>query len=143
MRIIGLTGSIACGKSSVSDALKEQPDCRVIDGDLLSRELTRPGGAALAPIREAFGSGVFLSDGTLNRQALGRMVFSDFRARAQLDQLMAPLLEDLTDQRIREARESGAVLCFLDYPLLFEKGYDRLCDTVWCVWLPPISSWSG
>ncbi len=136
MRIIGLTGSIACGKSTVSDALKEQPDCRVIDGDLLARELTAPGGPALAPIREVFGSSVFLSDGTLNRQALGRLVFSDFRSRAQLDQLMAPLLEDLTQRRIQEAREAGTLLCFLDYPLLFEKGYDRLCDTVWCIYLP-------
>ena len=136
MRVIGLTGSIACGKSTVSDAIREYPDCRVIDGDALSRELTAPGGEALAPIREVFGAGVFLSDGTLNRKALGQLVFSDFRSRAQLDQLMAPMLERLTRERIEAAREDGAVLCFLDYPLLFEKGYDRLCDTVWCVWLP-------
>ena len=136
MRIIGLTGSIACGKSTVSEAIREYPDCCVIDGDALSRELTAPGGEALQPIRDAFGSGVFLSDGSLNRKALGQLIFSDFRSRAQLDQLMAPLLEKQTHLRIEAARESGAVLCFLDYPLLFEKGYDRLCDSVWCVWLP-------
>ena len=136
MRVIGLTGSIACGKSTVSEAIRQYPDCRVIDADALSRELTAPGGEALAPIREAFGQAVFLSDGTLNRKALGQLIFSDFRSRAQLDQLMAPLLEQKTQQGIQAARDAGALLCFLDYPLLFEKGYDRLCNSVWCVWLP-------
>ncbi len=136
MRVIGLTGSIACGKSTVSARIREYADCRVIDGDQLSRELTSPGGAAIEPIREAFGDRFFLSDGSLNRKALGDLVFSDFRARAQLDQLMAPLLEKLTSERIQEARDAGVTLCFLDYPLLFEKGYDRICDTVWCVYLP-------
>ncbi len=136
MRIIGLTGSIACGKSTVSAAISREADCRVIDGDLLSRELTAKGGAALAPIRACFGAAVFLEDGSLDRGALGKLVFSDFRARTELDSLMAPLLRSLTDQRLQQAREEGAVLCFLDYPLLFEAGYDRLCDTVWCVYLP-------
>ncbi len=136
MRIIGLTGSIACGKSTVSRALAREADCRVIDGDLLSRELTAPGGPALAPIRASFGDSVFFPDGRLNREALGQLVFSDFRSRTQLDQLMAPLLRDLTDQHLSQARSDGVTLCFLDYPLLFEAGYDRLCDTVWCVYLP-------
>jgi len=136
LRIIGLTGSIACGKSTVSGWLRQQEGCRIIDGDTLSRELTAPGGAALEPIRSTFGSAVFFSDGTLNRARLGERVFSDFRARAALDALMAPLLEEKTDQALRQAREEGVLLCFLDYPLLFEKGYDALCDTVWCVYLP-------
>ncbi len=136
MRIIGLTGGIACGKSTVSAAICREADCRIIDGDRLSRELTAPGGAALAPIRNCFGEEVFQPDGQLNRQALGRLVFSDFRSRTQLDQLMAPLLRALTDERIRQAREDGITLCFLDYPLLFEAGYDNLCDSVWCVYLP-------
>lgn len=136
MRIIGLTGSIACGKSTVSAAIGREADCRIIDGDLLSRELTAPGGAALSPIRKCFGDEVFQPDGELDRQSLGRLVFSDFRSRTQLDQLMAPLLREMTDERIRQAREDGVTLCFLDYPLLFEAGYDNLCDSVWCVYLP-------
>ncbi len=136
LRVIGLTGGIACGKSTVSGWLREQPDCRVLDGDLLSRELTASGGAALPLIRECFGDSVFSPEGALNRRALGRVVFSSDRAREQLDALMAPLLRDLTLQRLQEARDEGVSLCFLDFPLLFEKGYDALCDTVWCVYLP-------
>ncbi len=136
MRVIGLTGGIACGKSTVSEWLSARPDCRIIDGDLLSRELTAPGGAALAPLREQFGERIFFSDGSLNRRRLGRIVFSDPASRDRLDTLMAPLLRDLTLSRIRQAREEGVLLCFLDFPLLFEKGYEDLCDTVWCVILP-------
>ena len=92
MRVIGLTGGIACGKSTVSSWLKGQPDCRVIDGDLLSRNLTAVSGAALPALREAFGDAFFLSDGTLNRHRLGSLVFSSAAAREKLDAVMAPFL---------------------------------------------------
>ena len=135
MRTIGLTGSIACGKSNVSAALRDL-GAAVVDGDLLSRELTAPGGKALPAIRQAFGGGVFHGDGTLNRRALGDMVFASVEARAQLDGLMQPLLRSLILRRMEEARAGGAKICVLDMPLLYEAGLDALCDTVWCVHLP-------
>ena len=135
MRTIGLTGSIACGKSNVSAVLREL-GAAVVDGDLLSRELTAPGGPALPAIRKAFGDGVFLPDGTLNRRALGNLVFASDAARQQLDGLMQPLLRSLILRRMEEARAGGAKICVLDMPLLFEAGLDALCDTVWCVHLP-------
>ena len=135
MRIIGLTGSIACGKSTVSAYLVSR-GVPVVDGDRLSRELTAAGSPVLEDLRQAFGPEIFYDDGSLNRRRLGRIVFSDPRAREQLDDLMAPHLFSLTRQRIDEIRASGAPLCVLDMPLLFEKGYDRLCDEVWTVWLP-------
>ena len=135
MRTIGLTGSIACGKSNVSAVLREL-GAAVVDGDLLSRELTAPGGPALPAIRETFGDGVFLPDGTLNRRALGDVVFASDAARKRLDDLMQPLLRSLILRRMEEARAGGAKICVLDMPLLFEAGLDTLCDTVWCVHLP-------
>ena len=135
MRTIGLTGSIACGKSNVSAVLREL-GAAVVDGDLLSRELTAPGGPALPAIRKAFGDGVFLPDGTLNRRALGDVVFASDAARQRLDGLMQPLLRSLILRRMEEARAGGAKICVLDMPLLFEAGLDALCDTVWCVQLP-------
>lgn len=135
MRIIGLTGGIACGKSNVSDALREL-GAAVIDGDVLSRELTAPGGAALPAIRQTFGGAVLHPDGTLNRRALGDVVFSDSAARRTLDALMQPLLRALILRRVEDARVSGAALCVLDMPLLYEAGLDALCDRVWCVYVP-------
>ena len=121
MRVIGLTGSIACGKSTVSDFLKSR-GFPVVDGDQLSRELTQTGSPVLGEIRRAFGEDYFSASGSLNRRALGRQIFSDPAARQALDDLMAPHLESLTLGRIGEGRAAGAALCFLDMPLLFEKG---------------------
>jgi len=135
MRIIGLTGGIACGKSNVSAALSAL-GAVIVDGDLLSRELTAPGGRALPDIRAAFGDGVFHPDGTLNRRGLGAVIFGDDDKRAMLDNIMQPLLRALIAQRIDQARQQGAALCVLDMPLLYEAGLDALCDRVWCVYIP-------
>ncbi|MBR3494449.1 MAG: dephospho-CoA kinase [Clostridia bacterium] len=135
MRVIGLTGGIACGKSTVSSSLRGMGLC-VIDGDELSRRLTAPGGAALPAIREAFGPEVFLPDGQLNRRELGRRVFGHPEALAALDTLMEPPLFELIHAELAAARARGEALAVLDMPLLYEKGLDRLCDTVWCVSVP-------
>lgn len=135
MRVIGITGSIACGKSTVSREMIRR-GFPVIDGDSLSRELTCSGGDAIPAIRAAFGDRYINPDGSMNRRAMGKLVFSDDRSREQLDLVMDPFLRSLTRSRIELARSSGASLCFLDMPLLFEKKYDPLCDSVWCVWLP-------
>lgn len=135
MKILGLTGGIACGKSNISATLGRE-GAVIVDGDLLSRELTAPGGMALAPIRAQFGDGVFHADGTLNRRALGDAIFGDDAQRAALDSIIQPMIRRLTEQRIEEARAGGASVCVLDMPLLYEMGYEALCDTVWCAYIP-------
>lgn len=135
MLILGLTGGIACGKSTISLTLREL-GAAIIDGDALSRELTAPGGAALPAIRSRFGNDVFHPDGTLDRRALGSIVFGSDEARETLDGIMQPLLLKMIRQRIDDARETGYAVCVLDMPLLYEKGLDALCDRVWCAWLP-------
>ena len=135
MKIIGLTGGIACGKSNISDTLREL-GAVIVDGDVLSRELTAPNGAALPDIRKVFGDGVFQPDGTLNRRALGAAIFGNDDARARLDGIMQPLLLTLILRRMEDARQAGAAMCVLDMPLLYEVGLDRLCDRVWCAYIP-------
>lgn len=135
MRVLGLTGGIACGKSNVSDTLREL-GAVIIDGDVLSRELTAPGGEALPAIRARFGDGVFHEDGMLNRRGLGAVIFGHDEARLALDNIMQPLLWALIRRRMEEARTAGADVCVLDMPLLYEAGLDALCDTVWCVYIP-------
>lgn len=135
MLVLGLTGGIACGKSTVSLTLAEL-GAVIIDGDVLSRELTAEGGLALPAIRDVFGDAVFHPDGTLNRRALGAVVFSDDNARAALDAIMQPLLLEMIRRGIEDARQSAADVCVLDMPLLYEKELDRLCDRVWCAYIP-------
>ncbi len=135
MLVLGLTGGIACGKSTISLTLRAL-GAVIIDGDVLSRELTAKDGAALPAIRQAFGDGVFHPDGTLNRRALGALVFSDDEARDQLDGIMQPMLRELILQGITSARNAGAAVCVLDMPLLYEKNLDSLCDRIWCAYIP-------
>ena len=145
MRIIGLTGGIACGKSTISLTLKSL-GALIIDGDQLSRALTQPGGLALPAIRAEFGSEVFHADGTLNRRALGSLIFASDERRHALDDLMQPLLREMIEREILRAKEGGAKICVLDMPLLdtrqgkdlmlYEAGLDGLCNTVWCASLP-------
>ena len=108
----------------------------IIDGDVLSRELTAPGGLALPAIRQTFGDAVFHADGTLNRRALGTVIFGDAEKRAQLDGLMQPLLRRRIAEELDCARTANAEFAVLDMPLLYEAGLDALCDRVWCVALP-------
>ena len=135
MLVLGLTGGIACGKSTISLTLKEL-GAVIVDGDVLSRELTAENGPALPDIRRAFGDGVFHPDGSLNRRALGSVVFADDKARETLDDIMQPLLLTLILRAIEDARNCGAAVCVLDMPLLYEAGLDALCDRVWCAWIP-------
>ena len=135
MKIIGLTGGIACGKSNVSNALREL-GAFIIDGDAIAHDITRPGGMALPALREAFGNGVFTADGALNRRALGALVFSDNQARATLDGVMQPMIRQEIQRLMAQAREQSTSLCVLDMPLLYETGLDAWCDRVWCVTLP-------
>ena len=135
MLVLGLTGGIACGKSTISLTLAKL-GAVIIDGDVLSRYLTAPNGPALPDIRRAFGDGVFHPDGTLNRRALGAVIFADACARDTLDAIMQPLLLTLILRAIDDARTSGAAVCVLDMPLLYEKNLDRFCDRVWCAYIP-------
>ena len=130
--IIGLTGGIACGKSTVAEYLEKQ-GLFVIDADAISHEVTAPGGEALAPIAEAFGQGVFTPDGQLNRRALGELVFSDVGLRRTLEGIIHPLVQRKTVQAIREAGQKGEKVVVLNVPLLFETGMDALCDECWVV----------
>lgn len=127
--IIGLTGGIASGKTLVSDYLKGL-GYPVVDADLLSREvMAQP--ETLAAVRTAFGDGVFCADGSLDRAALARRVFSDSQARAQLDAITHPAIARLAQQRFAEYAAAPCV--FFIVPLLYESGMDTLCDQVWLV----------
>ncbi len=128
--VIGLTGGIACGKTNLSNALREH-GVHVIDADEISRRLTGAGGEALPAIRAAFGDGVF--DGErLDRKALAREVFGDAKKRERLNSILHPLI--FAQMRREMAEADGPVV--LDVPLLFETGLDAWCDEIWCAYVP-------
>lgn len=128
---IGLTGSIACGKSTVSDYLRSL-GYPVVDADAISRALTAPGGAALPAVREAFGDAFFFPDGTLNRRALGRHVFEQPDALARLNALLHPMILRETAAQLTALERAHGVV-FGDVPLLYECGMQAQFDRIWVV----------
>jgi dephospho-CoA kinase len=130
MRVIGLTGGIAAGKTVVADRLAELGAVR-IDADRLAREVVEQGTPALAEIVRRFGPGVIRADGSLDRAALGAVVFQDPDARRDLESITHPAVRALSARRMAEAGEADpdAVVVY-DIPLLVESGrvdeFDRI-----------------
>ena len=131
--IIGLTGGIGCGKSEAAACLKNLGAVHV-DADAISRELTAEGGDALPAIREQFGDAVFNEAGTLNRAALGQIVFESAPHRRALEGIIHPIVQQRTLAQIEAAGAAGHKVVVLDVPLLFETGMDALCDETWVVY---------
>jgi len=125
MYLIGLTGGIASGKTVVATRFAEL-GAVVVDADVLAREVVEPGTAGLAAIAREFGDSVIAADGSLDRAALGAIVFSDERARLALNGITHPAVwrraRELFDQA--EAHDPGAVVVY-DVPLLAEAAADR------------------
>lgn len=136
MLTIGLTGGIATGKSSVATMLAEH-GAEVIDADQLARDAVAPGTAALQRIVELFGQQALLADGSLNRQAVRQLVFSEPAKRQQLEAILHPAIKELALQQIEQARIRGSRVVVYMAPLLIEaKATDRV-DEIWVVTVRP------
>ena len=128
MVLVGLTGGIGSGKSTVSRLLAER-GAVVVDADLLAREVVQPDNPGLAAVVEEFGPEVLLPDGSLDRAALGACVFADPAALARLNGIVHPLVAEQTAERIAAARQAGARVVVHDVALLVENalaGYDSV-----------------
>ncbi len=127
--VLGITGSIASGKTTVALAFQDL-GAVVVSADVLAREIVRPGSEVLARIAVHFGRRVIQEDGALNRTLVADLIFNDKRARNDLNAITHPAIAELAVQRLREAELGGASLVIYDAPLLFEAGADRQVDKV-------------
>lgn len=135
MLIIGLTGSIATGKSTVAVMLRRM-GFPVHDADKTVHRLISAHGAAVPDILAVFGSSVGQLDTGIDRKRLGDMVFGDADKKALLEAILHPLVNQDKQRFIRQARRQRQKAVFLDVPLLFETGGDASCDYVIAVWSP-------
>ena len=136
MKIIGLTGGIACGKSTVSKVLK---DCgaRIVDADAIAHELSQPNRPIFHAYVELFGPEIVTPEGTLDRAEIARRVFSDTALRDKMNARVHPIIRAVVEDCLDAAHMAGIPAVVLDVPLLFEAGWDALTTDTWVVSLPP------
>jgi dephospho-CoA kinase len=134
--IIGLTGPIGCGKSTVAAMLAGLGGVR-IDADALVREVTAPGQPALSAIRERFGDSVFEPSGVLDRRALAEIVFGDPGALRDLEAIVHPGVRVLIDARLERAARDGDLFVVIEAIKLIEGGLAARCDEVWLIECSP------
>ncbi|MDQ0160202.1 dephospho-CoA kinase [Alkalibacillus salilacus] len=134
--VVGLTGSIATGKSTISNMFKDW-HIPVIDADLISRQVVEIGQPAYQQIVETFGEAILYDDRTLNRQALGAIVFKDEAERKRLNQIIHPQIRKSMIEQRDQLKKSGYKLIVMDIPLLFESELFDYVDKVLVVYVDP------
>lgn len=133
---IGLTGGIACGKSTVASLLVKR-GANLVDADQIARDVVLPGSPVLAQVAERFGREILFEDGSLNRKKLGGMIFNDEAARKQLEGLLhPPIRASMRDQMARFELLQPDKLVVVDVPLLYESNLSSMFEQVMLVYIP-------
>ena len=134
MKIIGLTGGIASGKSTASEILRGF-GAIIIDADVLARKVVEPGQPALEKIVQTFGENILKKDGTLNRKTLGEIVFQDEKKLKVLNSIVHPAVYRMTEKLFQKEKEKGKERIIYDCPLLIEEHLIDMVDEVWLIYV--------
>lgn len=129
--VLGITGGVGCGKSTLMNLLKDQYQAKILVADELGHQALEPGTPVYDRVRKTFGLDLVLPDGRIDRSLLADRIYADEEKREKLNGIIHPYVRD----RIRQSLENwrGEPLVCLETALLFETGCDRFCDAVWCV----------
>ncbi len=125
--VIGLTGGIGSGKTTVANQFNERFGVEIVDADIVAREVVEPGTQGLLSIVDKFGDHILNLDGTLDRKKLREVIFSDDTAKTWLNELLHPLIRQRMLNQIEQVRSP---YCLLVIPLMVENGLQRLADRV-------------
>jgi len=134
--LVGLTGGIATGKSTVAGLLRSY-GAAVIDADVVAREVVEPGTSGLQQVVECFGPSILTPDGHLDRPEMGRLVMANDALRKALEEILHPLIRSEIAHRIRQKVDAGAPAVFVEAALLVETGSARLYPHLWVVSCSP------
>ena len=136
MRVIGLTGGIACGKSTVSQQLKEDYGVPILDADVIAYRLAEPGNSLWAAFISRYGKArICQSDETLNRAAIAEIVFRNQTEKRWMDGMAHPLIHQKLLEGLANCKAAGCQNVVLDVPLLFEVGWATMPSEVWVVYV--------
>lgn len=134
MKLIGLTGGVGSGKSTVAEMMREL-GAEVVDADEATHAVYEPGSPGFDAVVREFGE-AYVDGGRIDRSRLGELVFRDDDARRRLNAIVHPLVREWMAQKTAEAAERGAEVVVQDVPLLFENGLERLFSSVVLVYVP-------
>lgn len=130
MKILGITGSSGAGKSTFSKFLSEKEEFKVIDADKVSKELAVPGNEYLDAIKNTFGKEILLEDGNLNRKLLASKIYNNKEEQEKLNSLTVKYILREIYSRMKKIIDPKVKYIAVDAPLLFETGFDKVCDYV-------------
>ncbi|MFQ9151710.1 MAG: dephospho-CoA kinase [Blautia sp.] len=135
MKVLGITGGVGAGKSTILDYLNRRYHARIIEADKVGHFLMEPGQKVYYRIVETFGSGILKGDQTIDRQKLGRLVFEDQEKLMKLNSLVHPAVKEYIASEIERERKEGKVpFTAVEAALLIEDHYDTICDELWYIY---------
>lgn len=134
MKVLGITGGVGAGKSTVLAYLEKQYGVRVIQADLAAHQLQMPGTTCYKQIAAEFGPEIFRMDGSINREILGKIVYSDKTRLTALNNIVHPEVKAYIIREIEKERQKNQIpFLVVEAALLLEDGYDKICDEIWYI----------
>ena len=132
MKVLGITGGVGSGKSTVLEYLRESYGAYLIECDEVGRKLQEPGETCYRPMIELFGRQVVKEDNSIDRRAVAQMVFRDSRLREELNAIVHPAVKERVNQLITERQDSPLIV--VEAALLLDDHYDEICDEIWYIY---------
>lgn len=133
MKIIGITGGVGAGKSTILDYLSQKYDAYVIQADKAGHLVMEPGGLCYEQVIALFGRQVIKNDKTIDRKQVSDVVFGNELMRQSLDDIIHPTVKEYILEEIRKQKQAGCKLLIVEAALLLEEHYEEFCDTVWYI----------
>lgn len=134
MRVIGVTGGVGAGKSTVLAFLKKWYDARIIQADEVGHRVMEPGTEAFDRVVELFGPGIVDRTGRIDRKMVAEIVFTDEEKRLALNAVIHPAVRETILRELQEARAAGRKFAVVEAALFLEENYDEFCDETWYIY---------
>ena len=133
MKVIGITGGIGAGKSTILRILEEEWNAFVLEADKVGHQVMEPGGCCYDEVIRLFGTGIIKNDKTIDRKRVSDVVFQEAGKREALNEVIHPAVKKEIRERLRQEKERGRKLSVVEAALLLEDHYEEICDEIWAV----------
>lgn len=135
MKIIGVTGGVGAGKSTVLDILKKEYGAQILLADEIGKELMEPGKTCFQPVIDAFGKQIVDKEGRLDRRKISEIVFKDKTELERLNAIIHPAVQKEIELRLEYFRSAGSSLSVIESAILIEAGYEEICNEIWYIYV--------